>query len=322
MSMTDAAKAALLACPHCRGPLGIADDRATCAPCARVFPVNDGVICFSASDPFYDQYLTEHCPFALSPHGAKALLLRMLPFWSWREWRFWRSVVPRCERLLDFGCARGREIFIERAHTTVGLDVSLSFVRECARHYDLAAQGSLPNLPFAANSFDVVASSHVIGHVAREHKDELVRDIARVLRPGGITAHIIETDSDHDLVRAAKRNPETYRRQFVEQDGHIGLEHADSVLARFRAQGFRLEKMMLVDALVPSLLNYRKYLSHPEFALIDGMGRLQRMDSVVTSSGLVNAAYEVGMGIFHRTLEQWFGKPANAQFILVAFRKV
>jgi SAM-dependent methyltransferase len=210
---------------------------------------------------------------------------------------------------------------MERARTTVGMDVSLSFVRECARHYDLALQGSLPHLPFAAESFDVVASSHVIGHVPMEHKDRLVDEIARVLRPGGTTAHIIETDSEHHIVREAKRNPQAYRRQFVDQDGHVGLELAGTVVERFRARGFTLERISLVDAVVPSLQNYRKYLSHPEFALIEGVSGLRRMDALVGASGIANAAYEVGMGVFHRTLEQWFGQPSRAQFILVAFRK-
>jgi hypothetical protein len=38
-------------------------------------------------------------------------------------------------------------------------------------------------------------------------------------------------------------------------------------------------------------------------------------------SRLVNAAYEVGFGAVHLTLEQWVGRPDFAQFILASFVK-
>jgi len=41
----------------------------------------------------------------------------------------------------------------------------------------------------------------------------------------------------------------------------------------------------------------------------------------VTRSPLANLAYEVGMGVFHRTLEQWAGDPRRAQFIMISLVK-
>ena len=38
-------------------------------------------------------------PFGETPKGIKAAILRALPFWSYREWRFWRAAVPECESL-------------------------------------------------------------------------------------------------------------------------------------------------------------------------------------------------------------------------------
>jgi SAM-dependent methyltransferase len=316
-------KADLLACPFCLDKLRLDHDALTCTGCDRRFSVLDGVPCFSATNDFYDAYADNgFSPYKNSPPGAKGLVLRFLPFWSWREWRFWRAVVPKCDRLLDLGCGRGRQLFAERSRYTVGFDSAIGFARECANHYDLSVVGNFPNLPFPSESFEAVVSSHVMGHVPVELKDKLLEEIARILRPGGVTAHIIETDSAHPAVVAAKSKPDAYREKFIDQHGHIGLELADLALRRFEAHGFRIRELRLVDAIVPSVLNIRNLFSHADFANVPELKWSRRFDRWTASSFFVNAGYEVGMGIFHRTFEQWFGNPRNAQFILVAFDKV
>src|SRR6266576_1876810 len=114
-----AIKIDLLACPHCGGSLE-ANSALVCSSCRESYVLVDGIPCFAAPDEFYDEYASRHCPFAASPSGLKGKLLHCLPFWSWREWKFWRRVVPKCDRLLDFGCGRGRGVFLERARETVG----------------------------------------------------------------------------------------------------------------------------------------------------------------------------------------------------------
>lgn len=321
MSSLNPLRMDLLACPACHGDLRSTGNELICGGCHQRFPLSDGIPCFSPSEGFYDSYAEEHCPFHLSPSGLKGYALRVLPFWSWREWRFWRQAIPSCRRLLDIGCGSGRQLFTERAQEPIGYDGGLQFAKNCAMHYSATAVGQLPKLPFQSGIFDVVVSSHVIGHVALDQKDALISEISRVLRPGGITAHIIETDSEHPIVEAAKQDPETYRKQFIEQDGHIGLEQASRIIERFEKQGFAVTKLRVVDAILPSLQNYRKYLNHPRFSQIPGVARLQRMNQWQTQSAIANACYEVGMGLFHQTIEQWMGNPERAQFILVSLVK-
>ncbi len=312
---------ALLGCPRCKTALIRKGDSLACRGCGATYPILEGMPCFAPTDEFYDNYAAAFAHYKASPGGLKEQALKVLPFWSWREWRFWRRVVPPCERLLDIGCGRGRQIFEERAKETVGFDTSLAFLRECAHHYDRVVSGRVPELPFQDASFDAVVTSHVLGHVPVDLKESLVKEIARVVRPGGTTSHIIETDSVHPAVAAAKASPEAYRRQFIDKHGHIGLEPAEQAIERFERHGFRLELRRLVDAIVPSVLNYRTFFAVPDLAAVPSVRVSNFLSELCSKSVVANAAYEVGMGAFHFTIEQWLGKPRNAQFILVSFRR-
>ena len=154
-----------LICPECRQVLERDGAALTCTGCGRRIPIKDGVPSFCEADPFYEQYISHHVPYHLSPRGMKGAVLRVVPYWSWREWCFWRRYIPRRGWLLDLGCARGREIFVERAAGCVGIDTALTALAECARHYRLAVQSGLTPIPFESNGFDCVVTSHVIGHI-------------------------------------------------------------------------------------------------------------------------------------------------------------
>jgi SAM-dependent methyltransferase len=195
---------------------------------------------------FYERYVEEHVPYHRSPRGLKRLALSLLPYWSYREWRFWERFVPRGSRLLDLGCARGREVFRERAAFVVGLDAARNALADCVPRYDGAIEGSLAALPAADASFDCVVSSHVLGHMPAEAKDRVLREIYRVLRPGGLSLHVVETDSNGWLMEQAKEAPELYRRYLVDQDGHVGLELASEAVARFERAGLAVEAVAVL----------------------------------------------------------------------------
>ncbi|HOG47524.1 MAG TPA: hypothetical protein PLB78_12880, partial [Anaerolineae bacterium] len=71
-----------------------------------------------------------------------------------------------------------------------------------------------------------------------EHKDQALRELRRVLAPGGLTLHYVETSADDPLSRFARRYPELYERYVVAPEGHVGVEPAAALFARFRAAGF------------------------------------------------------------------------------------
>lgn len=309
-------------CPECSGDLLDLSTAFRCRACSNEYEVQGGVPLFTASSEFYDEYSITESPPRNCPGGLKEVILKFLPFWSWREWKFFRYAIPNCDRVLDLGSGRGNQLLTQRAKQVFGVDTSLAFARECAKRYHRVAVCDLPRLPYRDELFDVVSSSHVLGHVANEHKEELTREIRRVLVSGGLTSHIIETDSDHVAVKAAKLFPDSYKRKFVDFHGHIGLEPADAIIERFRRHGFKLLHKRIVDAITPSALNYRGFFQDvPDFANLPGLKAARFLDRLDKSGVVGNLVYEVGMGLFHETAEQWLGRAANAQFVMYLFQK-
>ncbi len=310
-----------LICPDCQVLLAENSTGLQCGRCGRRTPIRDGIPSFCEADPFYEQYVQEHVPYHRSPRGLKAAVLRWLPYWSWREWRFWRRYVPRGGWLLDLGCARGREIFAERAAGCVGIDTARTALADCARHYRLAVQASLTPIPFENGSFDCVVTSHVIGHVPADEKDKLCSEMARVLKRGGRSVNVIETDSLHPLVRFARQWPDLYQRRFIDPDGHVGLELASAVLTRFGRHGLRPIACWKMDA---GPFHPRLWLKHfdNEYAgkserVAAGVRRARRL----MSHPAPLAAAEVVLGAAHYTIGQWSYPLDHAQFIGAVFEK-
>ncbi|HEY0173539.1 MAG TPA: methyltransferase domain-containing protein [Pyrinomonadaceae bacterium] len=137
--------------------------------------------------------------------------------------------------LLDLGCGAGVLALLKRKGVTLaGVDLS----EECAlasrrNGYDLTCAAELTRLPFADDSFDYVASLDVLGHVEFKDKDAVLSEIARVLRPGGVTLHGIEC-TDRRAQKSYEEMSEEELRRFVAVDGHVGLEEEQEHAARFR----------------------------------------------------------------------------------------
>jgi SAM-dependent methyltransferase len=93
---------------------------------------------------------------------------------------------PAGARLLDVGCGTGssRTIYA-RAGRYVGVDHSFAAVRFArgTRTEDAWLGGDALQLPFADRSFDIVAFSSVLHHIA--DRTGALREALRVLRPGG-----------------------------------------------------------------------------------------------------------------------------------------
>jgi len=143
--------------------------------------------------------------------------------------------VPPDSAVLDLGCGAGMLALLKRKQVSlVGVDLSSECALAARRNgYDATFTASLSQLPFPDASFDYVVSLDVLGHVPFEDKDQVLLEIKRVLRPGGVTMHGIECTDVNGQRRFEEMSEEELRR-FVEIDGHVGLEEEQHHGERFR----------------------------------------------------------------------------------------
>ncbi len=137
--------------------------------------------------------------------------------------------------VLDLGCGAGMLALLKRKGVTLtGVDLSPECAQAARRNgYDSTLSAQLSHLPLADASFDYVVSLDVIGHIGFEEKDAVLAEVRRVLRPGGVTMHGIECTDRRAQKSYDEMSPEELR-QFVEVDGHVGLEEEQEHTARFR----------------------------------------------------------------------------------------
>jgi len=147
---------------------------------------------------------------------ARAMQQRITPGVRYHQDAFvevlWTHV-PAGGHWLDLGCghqllpswqsARERDL-IARAGVVVGLDYDLESVR---RHSTIAyrCRGDIGSLPFESESFDLVTANMVVEHL--DHPERQFREVARVLRPGGIFLYHTP-NADNYQVRIARLVPE------------------------------------------------------------------------------------------------------------------
>jgi SAM-dependent methyltransferase len=93
--------------------------------------------------------------------------------------------LPARARILDAGCGSGRNMVEFARHGTV-TGIELSHTSVCLareREAGEVVEGSVLEMPFDADAFDLAASLDVIEHL--EHDLQALRELRRVVAPGG-----------------------------------------------------------------------------------------------------------------------------------------
>jgi len=136
--------------------------------------------------------------------------------------------------VLDLGCGAGMLALLKRKGVTLtGVDLSAECSLAARRNgYDFTTANKLTQLPFPDQAFDYVVSLDVMGHIGFDEKDAVLAEIKRVLRPDGVTLHGIEC-TDHAARKSYDEMTADELRNFVDVDGHVGLEEEQEHGERF-----------------------------------------------------------------------------------------
>jgi ubiquinone/menaquinone biosynthesis C-methylase UbiE len=144
------------------------------------------------------------------------------------------------QRVLDLGCGTGAlSLLAKRAQPgveIVGLDPdpkALARARRKAERAGLALafeQGFGDELPFADASFDRVLSSFMFHHLESAQKPPVLREVLRVLRPGG-SFHLLDFGG-------AGHGPGAFLARLVHREESLHANTDDALTALMRAAGF------------------------------------------------------------------------------------
>jgi ubiquinone/menaquinone biosynthesis C-methylase UbiE len=272
-----------LVCPRCKKALDDTQQGLKCPGCGNCYPVIDAIPTFIHEGQNVELYSEWwHQKYEESLHARLAACWRIYrerllrkkwlrPFLSAvlyfdvRRDLFFRKVFENYNAskketlILDLACGKGRRCFAEYGHV-VGVDLSFEPLPSASAIYGQVIHADALELPFDDQTFDFVVSSDFLGHIPSELKPQLLSEIFRVLKPGGITAHIMETDSTSFIYRFAKKEPVLFHRYFVEEiGGHFGLELPSAALKRFSEIGFATLYVKKIAPIWENLKNIRIY---------------------------------------------------------------
>lgn len=142
---------------------------------------------------------------------------------------------PESRRILDLGCAAGWNMsrFRQYGRCPIGLDVAPERVELAAAHGPVVIASGL-DIPFAAESFDVIYVQHVLHHIG--DVERALAEVRRCLRPGGVL-FLVETAEDNPLIRWGRRlYPKWLGDEINAPFTFVGLRQ------QLAAAGFRVDK--------------------------------------------------------------------------------
>jgi SAM-dependent methyltransferase len=151
---------------------------------------------------------------------SRALQRRIVPDLEYSQTQFerylWRYG-PESKSWLDLGCghrmlpewrAESERDLLARAPFVVGIDYDLPSLQR-HRSISLRARASATRLPFADGAFDLVTANMVVEHL--DDPAQQFREVARVLRPGGIFLFHTPNRGGYSI-RVARLLPDAVKR--------------------------------------------------------------------------------------------------------------
>jgi methionine biosynthesis protein MetW len=126
-------------------------------------------------------------------------------FRIWPGVRQFLDSLPSNSKVLDIGCGNGKNMLYRKDVQMYGLEHSKSLTDICLKRGLNVVQGDAHTLPFENESFDAIIMIAVIHHINPKEHVEILKEIQRVLRPGGKCL----------ITNWAVEQPENAKRQFT-----------------------------------------------------------------------------------------------------------
>lgn len=110
---------------------------------------------------------------------------------------------PRNSKTLELGCGHGQDAFYfaQQGHEVAATDFSEAVIEKNQHRHQLSnltfgiLDISRP-FPFANETFDVVYASHALHYFADATTKNIFKELARVLKPGGLLCFICKSTKD------------------------------------------------------------------------------------------------------------------------------
>jgi ubiquinone/menaquinone biosynthesis C-methylase UbiE len=164
-------------------------------------------------------------------------------------------------RVLDIGCGTGTlATEIKRLHPKVevtGLDPDPKALTRARRKAERAGvairfqQGFAGELPFPDESFDRVFSSLMFHHLAGDEREKALREVRRVLAPGG-SLHLV------DFARP-DQHAHGFLAQLLHSSRHLADNSDERILALMQQAGFAPTTKVAGGAMLFGLLQISYY---------------------------------------------------------------
>ena len=306
-----------LACPVCRRLLLQETSCYRCPACNATFKIQDRVLRFVGEDGFYeDKYAPQPWRFSPNEHSpwGKLSLYLVSMHYLW----YIRKYVNTGSWILDVACNAGMSYLTTRGRVA-GLEISFAAAREMARVYELSLQADALKVPLADCSVDAVVSRFFLEHVQMRDKLSLLKELRRVIRPGGWLVTLQDCECNNSLWRWAKQDVDLFQRRFIENDGHYGLVYASENLTLFQEAGFSVVKHYAYNKTPLVSLSMLQWMQ-PYRTKSNLANVLLSLAQVVSNNRMLNALYTCGLTLFDDLVERALPLD-NARYLLCVCRR-
>lgn len=156
--------------------------------------------------------------------------------------------LPRPAQILDAGCGTGGGLrWLSEFGTVTGIDWNARATLYAAQASPRVVRASVQALPLAAGQFDLVTSFEVLYHLAVSDDVAALREMARVLRPGG---WLMVRVPAHNWLRGGHDRQVHTRQRYAARELHNKIHQSELRLRRLTSVGLGLFPLAVLRRLL------------------------------------------------------------------------